>query len=62
MPRGGVLIIAEEGHFVLRVVQQVQVGQDVLDLFALEELQAVDHLVGHAGVAQGELELPATGR
>ena len=38
----------QQGRFVGRVVHQLQVGQQVLDLLALEEGQAVDHLVGHA--------------
>ena len=46
---------------VARIVQQVQVRQNVLDLLPLEELQAVDHLVRHARVAQGELQRPAQG-
>ena len=61
MPRGGVLITRSKATSSLRIVQQVQVGQDVLDFLALEELQAVDHLVGHAQLAQGELERPAQG-
>ena len=46
---------------VLRIVQQVQVREDVLDFLALEELEAVDHLIGDAAFAQGELERPAQG-
>ncbi len=46
---------------VLRVVQEVQIGQDIFDFFALEELDAVDHLVGNGELAKGELERPAQG-
>ena len=52
---------AAQRDAVLRIVQQVQVREDVLDFLALEELQPVDHLVGHAALAQGELERAAQG-
>ena len=52
---------AQQGHLVAGIVQQLQVGQDVLDLLALEEFQAVDHLVGDALLAQGEFQRPAQG-
>ena len=47
---------AEEGHVVARVVQQVQVREHVLDFFALVELDAVDHLVGNAVLAERVLQ------
>ena len=52
---------AEQGHFVVRIVDKLQPGQDVLDLLPLEELHAVDHLVRHARLAEGQLERPAEG-
>ncbi len=52
----------QQRHVVLRVVQQVQVGQNVLDLLALEELEPVDHLVGHAAARAGRTRTPGSGR
>ena len=49
----------QQGHFILRIVQQLQIGQDVLDFLTLEELQTVDHLIGDALVAEGELQRAA---
>ena len=62
MPRGGVLITRRRANLVGRIVQKLQIGQDVLDLLALEKFQAVDHLVGNALLAQGEFQRPAAGR
>ena len=61
MPRGGVLITRSSAVVVVGIVQQLQIGEDVLDFLALEEFQAVDHLVGHAVIAQGEFQRPAQG-
>ena len=61
MPRGGRVDDPEQGHVVPRVVDQPQIGQDVLDLLALEELEPVDHLVGHGLLAEGQLQRPGQG-
>ncbi len=45
----------------MRVVQQVQIGQNVLDLLALVELQAVDDLVRDALQPQGVFDRPREG-
>ena len=50
---------AQEAGVVVRVLDQAQVGQRVLDLGALEEAQAAVHLVRHAGVEQRALDHPA---
>jgi hypothetical protein len=43
----------------LRVLEQAQIGQRVLDFGALEEAQAAVHAVGHAGIEQRRLDHPA---
>ena len=48
---------AQQGGVVRRIVDQVQVGQQILDLFALEELQPLDDLVRHAVLVQRQFEL-----
>jgi hypothetical protein len=50
---------AQEAGVVVRVLQQAQVGQRVLDFGALEEAQAAVHAVRHAGVEQRRLDHPA---
>ena len=48
----------EKRLVVAGISQQPQPGHDVADLAALEELQATDELIGHAGGAQRDLERP----
>ena len=51
----------QQRDVVVRVVQQVQIGQDVLDLLALVELQAVDDLVRDALLPQRVFDQPREG-
>jgi hypothetical protein len=50
---------AQKAGVVVRVLQQAQVGQRVLDFGALKEAQAAVHAVGHGGVEQGRFDDPA---
>src|SRR5262252_6984807 len=47
---------AKEACVVVRVLDQAQVGQRVLDLGALEEAQPAVDLVRHAGIEERALE------
>src|SRR3990167_6981167 len=49
---GGEVEKGGEGGVVVRVLQQAQVGQRMLDLGALKKAQAAVHAVGHGGVEQ----------
>ena len=51
----------QQGEIVLRVVHQVQIGQDVLDFLALIELHAVDDLVRDALQPQRVFDQPGQG-
>jgi hypothetical protein len=43
----------------VRVLQQAQVGQRVLDFGAFKKAQAAIHAVGHAGIEQRRFDHPA---
>ncbi len=46
-PTGGEINDAQEGGVVIRIAEQAQIGQRMLDLLALEEAQAAINLVGN---------------
>ena len=50
---------AQKAGVVVRVLQQAQVGQRVLDFGAFKKAQATIHTVGHAGIEQGRFNHPA---
>ncbi len=50
---------AHEARVVVRVLQQAQVGQRMLDFRPLEKAQAAVHAVGHRGIEQRRLDHPA---
>ena len=62
MPRVGVLMMRSSADVVARVVDQMQIGEHVLDFLPLVELQAVDDLVRNALLAQRRARAAARGR
>ena len=56
MPRSGRIDHAQKGDIVARIVEQQQVGQDVLDFRALKEFQPIDDLIRDPLLAQREFQ------
>src|SRR5262249_580996 len=54
-PRGGIND-ASEGNVIARVIQEVEVGDNIVDFFALVELEGGDHLIRNAIVAKCEFQ------